>query len=177
GPPLWRADLRARGAPAFADEARRSLAAQWTAVEAYAERQSGRFTAHALAFAALTAFLYWIRRRVRLWLKDEPRLADTGAIFDVPAATALLVSIMGGFRVYPDAPVLLYAAMGALALVPAVVILRRLIEPGMYPVLYALVVFYVVDQARLIAAPLQLAPRLILLAEMLGGALFSGWLL
>jgi potassium-dependent mechanosensitive channel len=177
GPPLWSAELRARGAPDFLDDARRSLGTQRAAVEAYAERQAGRFLAHALAFAALTAFLYWTRRRVRLWLEDEPRLADVGAIFDVPAATALLIAILGGFRVYPDAPVLLYAAMGALALVPAVVILRRLIGRDMYPVLYALVVFYVLDQLRLVAAPLQLAPRLILLAEMLGAAAFAGWLL
>jgi potassium-dependent mechanosensitive channel len=175
--PLWTAAATPAGAQNFADEVRRSLSSQWSAVAAYAERQTGRFVAHALAFAALTAFLYWMRRRVRRWLKDEPRLADTGAIFDIPAATALLVTIMGGFRVYPDAPVLLYASMGALVLVPAVIILRRLIERGMYPVLYALVVFYVVDQVRLIATPLQLAPRLIELGEMIGAAAFAAWLL
>src|SRR5581483_2681310 len=142
----------------------------------YAERQTGRFAAHGLAFAALTALLYWARRRVRRWLKDDPLLSDIGAIFDAPAATALLITIIGGFRVYPDAPVLLYAAMGALVLVPAVIILRRLIERGMYPVLYALVAFYVIDQVRLVAAPLQLAPRLIVLAEMAGAALFTAWL-
>ncbi|HEY6864222.1 MAG TPA: mechanosensitive ion channel domain-containing protein [Burkholderiales bacterium] len=173
-PPLWAA---ASAGPSFAEEARRSLASQASAVEAYAERQSERMAAHALAFVALTAFLYWTRRRVRRWLKDEPRLADTGAIFDVPAATALLVTLAGGFRLYPDAPVLLYASMGALVLAPAVIILRRLIERGMYPVLYALVAFYVVDQVRLIAAPLQLAPRLIVFAEMVGAVVFSGWLL
>ena len=173
-PPLWAA---ASAGPSFAEEARRSQASQASAVEAYAERQSERMAAHALAFVALTAFLYWTRRRVRRWLKDEPRLADTGAIFDVPAATALLVTLAGGFRLYPDAPVLLYASMGALVLAPAVIILRRLIERGMYPVLYALVAFYVVDQVRLIAAPLQLAPRLIVFAEMVGAVVFSGWLL
>ena len=173
-PPLWAAATG--GAQTFADDARRSLAAQWAAVEAYAERRSGRLAAHALAFAALAALLYWARRRVRRWLKDDPRLADVGAIFDVPVATALLISIIGGFRVYPDAPIMLYATMGALVLVPAVVILRRLIERGMYPVLYALVAFYVLDQVRLIAAPLQLAPRLIVLAEMAGAAVFAAWL-
>src|SRR5581483_3092100 len=89
----------------------------------------------------------------------------------------LLITIAAGFRLYPDAPVLLYASMGALVLVPAVIILRRLIERGMYPVLYALVAFYVVDQVRLIAAPLELAPRLIVFAEMVGAVIFSGWLL
>ncbi len=173
-PPLWAAS--AGGTRSFLDEARRSLSAQWSAVEVYAERQTGRFAAHGLAFAALTALLYWARRRVRRWLKDDPLLSDIGAIFDAPAATALLITIIGGFRVYPDAPVLLYAAMGALVLVPAVIILRRLIERGMYPVLYALVAFYVIDQVRLVAAPLQLAPRLIVLAEMAGAALFTAWL-
>ena len=173
-PPLWSAAADGRS---FGDDARRSLSSQGSALEAYAERQAERMAAHALAFAALTAFLYWTRRRVRRWLEDEPRLADTGAIFDVPAATALLITIAVGFRLYPDAPVLLYASMGALVLVPAVIILRRLIERGMYPVLYALVAFYVVDQVRLIAAPLELAPRLIVFAEMVGAVIFSGWLL
>jgi potassium-dependent mechanosensitive channel len=173
-PPLWAAT--AAGAQGFAGEARRSLASQRSAVEAYGERRAARFAAHGLAFAALSAFLYWVRWRVRRWLKDDARRADVGAIFDTPVATALLITIIGGFRVYPDAPVLLYAAMGALVLVPAVIILRRLIERGMYPVLYALVAFYVVDQVRLIATPLQLAPRLILLGEMAGAAAFAGWL-
>lgn len=175
-PPLWSAAPAGGGSRGFFDDVARTLASQWTAAEAYAERKAARFALHAAAFVALTALLYWTRRRVRRWLKDDPRLSDVGAIFDVPAATALLITIVGGFRVYPDAPVLLYTAMGALALVPAVIILRRLIERGMYPVLYALVAFYVVDQVRLIATPLQLAPRLLVLLEMAGAAAFAGWL-
>ena len=54
---------------------------------------------------------------------------------------------------------------------------RKLIDRRLFPVLNALVIFYFVDQLRMVAASQAVLSRLLLLAEMLGGALFVGWLL
>ncbi len=174
--PIWSSEMRLRAAEGFAADVRTSIVSQGVALRAYAQRQSVRFLLHAVVVAALTAALYWLRGRVHQWLKDEPALAESAEIFEVPLAAALLLSILGGIRIYPDAPILLLALLGALALIPATIILRRLIERPLYPVLYALIVFYFVDQVRLVAAPLQLLPRLLLLAEMLAAGVFAAWL-
>jgi potassium efflux system protein len=177
GPPIWAAVSEAGGGDGFAAESRGTLEAQWSAVRAYSERQPGSFMLHGIVFLALAATLLWLRTRVRKWVADEPPLAEVADVFDTPVAMALVLSIIGGFWIYPDAPMLWLAILGALVLIPAIIILRRLIEPDVRPVLYALVLFYFVDQVRTVAAPLELVPRLVFLGELLCAALVSGWLM
>ncbi len=71
---------------------------------------------------------------------------------------------------------MLGAIFGAIALIPTVIILRKLVERSIYPVLYSLVVFYLVDQLRVIADAVPTVSRPLFLTEMLGGFLFFGWL-
>ena len=62
-------------------------------------------------------------------------------------------------------------------MIPTTLVVRKLIDRRLFPVLNALVAFYFVDQLRMIAASQAILSRVLLLAEMLGGALFVGWLL
>jgi potassium-dependent mechanosensitive channel len=55
--------------------------------------------------------------------------------------------------------------------------LRRLVDRALYPIIDALLLFYFVDQLRLITAALPLLSRVILVAEMAGATLFLIWLL
>jgi small-conductance mechanosensitive channel len=90
---------------------------------------------------------------------------------------ALVLSLLASSWIYPQAPRLLSAIVGAAALVPTILVVRRLIDRRLFPVLNALVVFYFIDQWRMIAASQAILSRVLLLGEMLGGALFFGWLL
>ncbi len=72
-------------------------------------------------------------------------------------------------------PRLFWVALATLALVPIVILLRRLIDRYLFPILNALVVFYVVAQVRALAASLPVLSRFILLLEMIGGAIFLVW--
>ena len=67
--------------------------------------------------------------------------------------------------------------MGAVALIPTIKILRRLLHQNFYPILNALIVLYFVGQVRIIAASVVEFARLLFLAEMLGGAIFLFWLI
>jgi potassium efflux system protein len=177
GPPVWEAMATHDAGQGFAAESQATLSSQGSAVRAYSERQPGSFLLHGLVCLALAAARVWMRTRVRRWVKEEPALAETGDVFERPVAMALVLSILGGFWIYPDAPMLWLAILGALALVPAIAILRRVFEPDVLPVLYVLVLFYLVDQVRTIAAPLALVPRLVFLGELLFAALMSVWLI
>jgi small-conductance mechanosensitive channel len=72
-------------------------------------------------------------------------------------------------------PLGLRQPLGALLIIPAVLILRRLLEPAVFPILNALVVFYVVDRIHTVLAPLPHAPRVIFMAEMLAMASLLAW--
>jgi small-conductance mechanosensitive channel len=65
--------------------------------------------------------------------------------------------------------------LGILLIVPAILILRRLLEPAVFPILNALFVFYVIDRLRGVLAPLPHAPRLLFMAEMLGLVVLLAW--
>ena len=72
---------------------------------------------------------------------------------------------------------MLGALLGAAALLPTVLILRRLLEPHLWSILYALVCFYAADQLRVLTSSLPFLSRLLLQAEMLAGILLAVWLL
>ncbi len=78
---------------------------------------------------------------------------------------------------YPIAPRLLSAMLGAAALIPSVVLVRRLIEPRLFVILYALIAFYFLEEFRSVAGLSPAAARAFLLAEILAAVSFLAWLL
>jgi potassium efflux system protein len=164
-PPIWSAEVRTGAPYDLLQELRGSFAAQWTALRAFAERDPSRFFIHLAALVALAAVLYWARRR----LED---LAASSVVLQMPLAAALMLSVFCARWVYPQAPRLLWAALIALALIPSVIILRRLINGDLRPIFHALVAFFFIDQVRAFATAVQLLPRLLFMAEMLGATVF-----
>ena len=176
-PPIWSAAARQDTEVAAGDAGQESLRDQLTALSAYAERQSEKIGLHVGVFMLLLVVLVLIRRQVRVWVKEEPELAATTKVFDMPVSAALLLSLLLSVWFYPQAPRLLSAILGAIAVVPAVILLRHIIRPSLYSLLNALLAFYFVDQVRTVVAALAWPSRLLLLLEMLAGALFIVWLL
>jgi small-conductance mechanosensitive channel len=117
-----------------------------------------------------------VRRWIRSWAEEDTSLQRVALVFDTPVAPAALLALMASRWFYPQAPRLLWAVIVAAALVPTVLILRRVLHRGLLPVLYALVACYVLDQLRGVWAAQPLLARVLLMAEMLGGAAFLAWL-
>jgi len=172
-PALWSDEARARAPNDLLAESRSSLDAQWTGLVSYAQRQPLHFLIHAALVLLLTALFYRARGPVKQ-LTNEPAAA---MIVEMPLAAALLLSVLCGRLIYPDAPRLLWAALLLLALIPGVMMLRRLINGNLRPIFYALVVFFFIDQVRALTAAVEVLPRLLFLAEMLALVGFLGWLL
>jgi potassium-dependent mechanosensitive channel len=174
-PAIWSTEVRSHAPQDLLEETRTSFYTQWTTLLVYAERQTVRFFLHAAVFIALATGFYWARRRMRSRVTGDPGPADRALVFDMPIAAALMLSFLSSRWIYPQAPRLLWVILGAVALLPSIIILRRLFERDLYPILYALVVFYFLDQLRAAAAAIQVLPRLLFLAEMFGGMLFLVW--
>jgi potassium-dependent mechanosensitive channel len=164
----------------FADltgRASETLTTQFTLLRQYVAESPERFALHGLILLLLTAFLYWARTRVRGAVEKEPKLEDAAQVFEMPVVTALIVSAVATGWIYPQAPRLLSAMIGAAAIVPGVILLRRLVDRPLYSILNALVVLYFVDRIREVFAAQPFTARLIFAAELVGAILFLLWFL
>ena len=177
GPPIWSASALMEARQNLGAETRSSLSSQWAALLAYVERNVPGICLHILFVALLAGALVHVRLRTQALVAEEPTLKRAAVVFDAPVATAILLSILLSYWFYPQSPRLLSVMLGAGALIPTILILRRLIERPLYPILNALVAFYVMSQLRDLLAAAQALSRGLFLAEFLGGILFLAWLI
>jgi potassium-dependent mechanosensitive channel len=170
--PLWSRSVWSQP-PKGADAERRRFCHQRDELVTYFERERSRFFLHALLFAVLTSVLWWVRRVMHERISEEPALQHASAVFAVPSQTALVLALLLSGWIYPQPPRLLFAIIGVGALVPTVLILRKLVNQRLFPIVTGLALFYFVDRLRIVAAPHELLSRLLFLVEMLAAALFG----
>jgi small-conductance mechanosensitive channel len=175
--PIWDLPEEIGSFGSHFSQAWNSFKAQAATLRAYAASRTDRFALHALLFILLTAALYFARARIRPYLKKEPKLEAAAQIFESPLVTALLVTVLFSSWIYPEAPRLFRALMGAAALIPVVVLLRRLVDRPLFTILNVLVILFVVDLVREILSGQPLTARVIFLAEMLAASAFLIWFL
>ena len=173
--PMWTLAGPSRGLRDLQADILSSLSRQWAALSAYAARQTARLVLAIVVLILLVAALFWSRERMRGLAADEARGVRGAGVFETPVAAALLLSIIASRWIFPEAPRLLWAMLGGLALVPSVIILRRLMNSDLHPSLYALIAFFFLDRLRTVAAAVEFLPRLLFLAEMAGVMGFSFW--
>jgi small-conductance mechanosensitive channel len=177
GPPIWSTEIWSYTRRSPGSEVRSSFTSQWLALRAYAERKVISFCLHLLFIVGLASALTYVRRRAQAMAAEEPKLRHAAIVFDAPLATAILLSILLNSWIYPQAPRLLGVILGTGALVPTIFILRQLIERSLYPILNALVAFFVLSRLCDLVAASPVFSRVLFLVEFLGGILFLGWLI
>ena len=175
GPPIWSGELWSDSAQNLVSQSHQSLSRQVQALNGYVARKGGSLVLQGILFLAILFGLIGVRRTLQKLGGDQA--SHAAQVFDSPIATALVLALLASSWIYPEAPRMFLAISGAAAMIPTILVVRKLIDRRLFPILNALVIFYFVDQLRVIAASQAVLSRLLLLAEMLGGALFVGWLL
>ena len=176
-PPIWAPQANVLTGAGLVDKTVQSLKGQAAELRVYAADRVPQFAAQGVAFTLITIALFWARRRIQPFIEIEPKLEKAAQIFALPAATGLILTVVLSSWFYPQAPELLTAIIGAAALVPVVLLLRRMVERPLFPILNALVVFYFVDLLREILSAQPFTRRIVFMAEMLGGVAFLVWFL
>jgi potassium-dependent mechanosensitive channel len=174
GQPIWTAlstltsEWNVRSADTFAS--------QWNATTAFFRRLPSSFFLHAFCIAVLALFIEWLRRRVRKLSDANPALQRAVPILDLPVSTAFVLSALLVPTLYLQAPRWIQVSLAAVALIPTVLILRRLLQRSLFPILYALIGLFLVGNLRIITASLPVIARFFFLVQMLGGFCFLIWL-
>jgi potassium efflux system protein len=174
--PIWSLAVASHTAQDLQKEILSSFSQQWAALSAYAERQAMRFVLGIAIFIFLATALFWTRRRLSAPSAEQSGLWRGTPVFESPIAAALLLSLLASRWIFPQAPRLLWAILGALALIPSLMIVRQIVSSDLYPVLYTLMALFFLDQLRTVAAAVPVFPRLLFSAEMFGVMVFSLWL-
>nr|AFD03398.1 mechanosensitive ion channel [uncultured bacterium W5-51b] len=153
------------------------VSAESDRLDSFVRGNRGELTFHASLSLLLLAGLHLARMRVRRRTEEEHGLRRVADLFEAPYSVALLLAITASFSIYPYLPPSLVQLLGAVALLPTLRLVRRFSERAFVPLLNALVVFYLVDRLRDLAAPLPTLVRAVFIAEMLVAVGLIGWLL
>jgi potassium-dependent mechanosensitive channel len=173
--PLWSRDAYLPQANGMAGQ--ETGVAQVQTVRAYVLDKMSTIILHLLGFILLATTLFWLRREVNARVKDDPGLQYAKDVFNAPMATAALLALLTSNWLYPLAPPLFLAGIEAAALIPAIIILRRLINPSLFVVLYAMGITYIFDQVRRVASSSEMMSRSLFIFELLGLTLFLALLI
>ena len=173
--PIWNSEVRAAAAHDLVEETQGSFAAQFAQLRAYFSREWAKVIYLALFFCGFAFLLFRIKRQAARWTADDPALERANRVLQLPLATAGVLAFLVARPLFQQAPRLFWAALAAGALIPIVILLRRLLDRHLFPILNALVIFYIVAQLRKLAATLPVLSRVLLLLEMAGGAIFLLW--
>ncbi|QOV89457.1 mechanosensitive ion channel family protein [Humisphaera borealis] len=170
-PAIW--DWTGRGA--VNADTQQTIETQWNAFRAYSLRRSMAFALQAGIWLLLIPVFFRIRRWARRWAVEDPSLQRSALAFESPVATATITALIFSGWLYPHAPRLLWTIVVALALAPTIIVVRRLLDRRLLPILFALGIFFTIDRCREVAATEPRIYQLLLLAEMVAGAGLLIW--
>jgi small-conductance mechanosensitive channel len=171
-PPIWqtRRLTLAEGAAAL----KATVETQRVALRQFARDESGRLAVHVVCVLALAVALWIARRRAREEPPDGP-LPSLAPLLVHPIAAALVLGFISSFWIYSSELRIARTLAEVGALIPLMLILRRLVVPPALPGLYALASFFLLDRVRGLFIGLPLLERYFLLLEMLAAALVLAW--
>jgi small-conductance mechanosensitive channel len=102
-----------------------------------------------------------LSRKVAQWTQDHPNFAEATHFLQRPVSLALLITLVLSLVFFTaNAPRLLRGLEALLLLIPVVRLLPPLIHPAARPVLYTVVVFYILDSVRDLFLAIPLVDRL-----------------
>ncbi|MCZ6713872.1 MAG: mechanosensitive ion channel [Deltaproteobacteria bacterium] len=166
-PPFWSPQAYASvDAGGMLEAVRSSQIRDWGAIRTFAAANRGSVALYAIVITLLAVAMISVRGRTRALATSEGTLGKVVAVFESPISMALLIGVMLSNWIFPLMPQPMRHVLGAVFLIPAVLILRRLLDRALFPIMYALVGFYFVDRVRDLLAPVPPLTRGLFLVEM-----------
>ena len=175
-PPIWNGDLWARAQTTLPERVPKIAASYWGDILLYVRDPSRHLPRHVAIFIALSLVLLAARRQVGQGEADGDRSSHATAVFDHVFAAALLVTLMIATSPASPVPVTVKRLFQIAALVPIIVLTRRVVSPIVAPVIYALAILFATDTVRRAVVGEPPMGQGILALEAVAGIVVLGWL-
>jgi potassium-dependent mechanosensitive channel len=175
-PPIWNGDLWARAQTTLPERVPKIAASYWGDILLYVRDPSRHLPWHVAIFIALSLVLLAARRQVGQGEADGDRPSHATAVFDHVFAAALLVTLMVATSPASPVPVTVKRLFQIAALVPIIVLTRRVVTPIVVPVIYALGILFATDTVRRAVVGEPPMGQGILALEAVAGIVVVGWL-
>lgn len=169
-PAIWglRADAQGRS---ISSQIADTMTEGTIAFRVYAAANSERFILHAVLLLIFIAAFTWVRGRISAFAEQDSKVEKASNVFRHPIAAGVVLSIFLSGTIYPQAPKLWTIFLGAVAMIPVVVILRRIVDRLIFHIVCVLAGFYFFDRIREILEGIAILSRVLFLVEMFAAVL------
>ena len=133
-----------------------------------------RVIIYAILTVALIVGVIAVRRRIDSRVLEGEEFSAVRAMLVRPISLGLLLSFSGALVIFAGSLRNLEYVLGGITVIPAVLILRRILDPAIYPILSMTVVIYLLANLQSSFATLPTIARLIAVVEM-GSLIFFCW--
>jgi len=174
-PPLWQAGQLALATRELPDRIRRAASADMIQLGQFARSQRWKIPLHIALFFGLFLLIQAARRKVPVWVSSGEM---SGArVLDRPVSAALVLTVVAAALIYSPPMPRTAAALGqVLVLVPAMRIMRLLVEPRLVTGLYVLSAFFLADVVRHFASVVPVLEQQVFVLEALAAVIvLAGW--
>jgi small-conductance mechanosensitive channel len=146
--PLWDPDLWRRGLAVLQVRAHQVYAAYQADLSAYLTNPATHMPVHLGVFVVVLATLLAARRRLPQCAAAGGDMARISIVFDRPVAAAALIALIAATTLWSPTPLRVKELLGALALVPMIVLVRPRVDRSLRPTLYALGLLFALDSVH-----------------------------
>ena len=176
-PPIWSADLWARARAALPDRLSGIARGFRANIREYLTDPSRGLPGHGLLALVLAAAAIAARRRRRQWAASGIGVSSAVSVFDRPYAVALASVLWVASAGVSPAPARVKDLLMVLALVPAVRLVRPMVDPRLMPGVFAVVTLFMFDLARRTLGGAPLVEQALLFLESVAAIVAIAWLL
>jgi small-conductance mechanosensitive channel len=175
--PVWAMDLSERIRGRLLANVKAKLRSDAKDFRDYALENQPRVALQFLLLLVLIALFRNGRARARRIVEREPGLEPATRVFQLPYSSAFVLTALATYEIYPDLPQMPRQAIGVIALVPVLRVVRAYLHPGLVPGLYAFVGFFLMDRVRFFSSASPILEQVLFLAEMLAACGLMAWVL
>jgi potassium efflux system protein len=176
-PPIWNAELWARGRVEGTARVRGIAARLWEDIKQYLHDPSKGMPIHAGLFMLLVVLLCGMRRQVKGWKASGEGSSPAMTVFDRPFSAALVATLFVATAPYSPTSPTVRQLFTILELVPLIRLAKPVVNPRVATGLYALGALFALNAAREAFAGALLIEQVAILIEVLAGMAVLGWAL
>ena len=171
-PPIWDPEARTLISEEVAQRLREAIRDIVQRTRDYMAGQMARLLLQIALFALTFVLIRLARSAARRSADKQASEAAAAQVFELPLSSALVVALIPSAWIYAQPPRVVMSAVSIVALVPAVLIVRRLASPAIAPAVYALAAFFVVDRVRDVCSVVPALEQWVFLIQMVCGIMF-----